>query len=154
VQPIGLPSALLRLVDHPLLDRLIRGRLWIGLIAFCLMSIVAMQVTLLRLNRGIGSDIQRAQTLSRENALLGAQISALGASERIQGLAAAHGMVQAPAGEVRYLGVGVGDAARASSSITPPRRRAASPLTTTTSTRATTIAPTAGPPTTAVVTGR
>ncbi|MGI8558015.1 MAG: hypothetical protein ACR2ND_06870 [Solirubrobacteraceae bacterium] len=99
----GVPPRVLALVDHSLLDRLIRGRIWIGLIGFALMSIVAMQVGMLKLNRGIAADIQRAQTLSRENSLIGAQVSALEASERIRGLAAQHGMVPAPAGAVRYL---------------------------------------------------
>ncbi len=99
----GVPPRVLALVDHSLLDRLIRGRIWIGLIGFALMSIVAMQVGMLKLNRGIAADFQRAQTLSRENSLIGAQVSALEASERIRALAAQHGMVPAPAGAVRYL---------------------------------------------------
>ncbi|GAC1434936.1 MAG: hypothetical protein NVSMB51_03240 [Solirubrobacteraceae bacterium] len=109
------------LIDHPMLDRMIRGRAWIALIAISLTVIVAMQVTLLKLNTGIGSQIQRAQLLSRTNALLGAQVSALEAADRIQGLAAQRGMVPAPAGDVRYLQVGRGDAPRAAAMIVAPK---------------------------------
>jgi hypothetical protein len=114
-----------RIVDHPLLDRLIRGRAWIGIVAFALISIVAMQVALLHLNTGIGAQLQRSALLQRENTLLAAQVSALGAAERVQGEATQLGMVYAPPGDVRYVTAGRGDAARAARAIVPPLRQAA-----------------------------
>jgi hypothetical protein len=109
-----------RIADHSLLDRLIRGRTWIGLVAFALIGIVAMQVALLRLNAGIGSSIQRATVLQRESSLLTAQVAGLSAAERIQTEAAKLGMVYPPPGDVRYLHASPGDAARAVASIVPP----------------------------------
>src|SRR5205814_889510 len=40
------------LPDHTIVDRLTRGRLWIGLIACLLLGLVGMQVALLKLNAG------------------------------------------------------------------------------------------------------
>jgi hypothetical protein len=42
---------------HRLLDRLISGRIWIGVIAFALIGIVTMQLGLLKLNAGIGRSL-------------------------------------------------------------------------------------------------
>lgn len=109
-----------RLIDHSLLDRLIRGRTWIGLIAFALIGIVTMQVALLKLNTGIGRAMERATVLQLENAQLAAQVSELARGDRITSLAAAQGMVYDPAGDVRYVTAGRGDAARAAAFLTAP----------------------------------
>jgi hypothetical protein len=109
-----------RVVDHSLLDRLIRGRAWIGLVAFALIGIVAMQVTLLKLNAGIGSSIDRATTLQRESSLLAAQVAQLGSAERVQAAATNAGMVYAPPSDVRYLHAHPGDAAHAATSFVAP----------------------------------
>jgi hypothetical protein len=126
-----------RVVDHSLLDRLIRGRAWIGLIAFALIGIVAMQVTLLKLNSGIGRSIQRATALQRETSLLAAQVAGLASAQRVQAEATKLGMVFAPPDDVRYLRVSKGDAARAVTSFVAP-------ATTATATTATGAAGTAG----------
>jgi hypothetical protein len=102
-----------QLVDHRLLDRLIRGRAWIGLVAFALIGIVAMQVALLKLNTGIGRSIERASTLQQQNTALEAQISTLASGDRVTTAAAAMGMVYPPAGDVGYLYATPGDAVRA-----------------------------------------
>jgi cell division protein FtsL len=118
--PAPFTQHLARVVDHSLLDRLIRGRAWIGLVAFALIGIVTMQVTLLRLNAGIGSSIERATTLQRETSLLAAQVAQLGSPQRVQAEATQLGMVYAPPGDVRYLHAAPGDASRAASSFVAP----------------------------------
>ena len=98
-----------------LMDRLVRGRVWIGVVAFCLIGLVATQVSLLKLNSGIGRAVQTASTLERSNASLRAEISRLSAGDRIQRLAAAQNMVMPAPSDVRYLRADVqrGDATRA-----------------------------------------
>jgi hypothetical protein len=115
--PAPFTAHVARVVDHSLLDRLIRGRAWIGLIAFALIGIVAMQVTLLKLNAGIGSSIDRAAALQRESSLLAAQVAGLSSAQRVQAEATQLGMVYAPPGDVRYLRASPGDAARAAASL-------------------------------------
>ncbi|HEY5197449.1 MAG TPA: hypothetical protein VIJ51_10535 [Solirubrobacteraceae bacterium] len=118
--PAPFTAHVARVVDHSLLDRLIRGRAWIGLIAFALIGIVAMQVTLLKLNAGIGSSIDRAAALQRESSLLAAQVAGLSSAERVQAEATQLGMVYAPPDDVRYLRASPGDAARAATSLVAP----------------------------------
>ena len=98
------------LPDHRLLDRLIRGRLWIGIIAFALVGLVFMQVSLLKLNAGIGRSVQDATSLERQNAGLQAQVSQLSAGDRIEAEGRRLGMVMAPAGDVRFLSASPRDA--------------------------------------------
>ncbi|MEY2517324.1 MAG: hypothetical protein QOJ89_4682 [bacterium] len=89
-----------------LMDRLVRSRVWIGIIAFGLIGIVAMQVSLLKLNSGIGRAVQTASTLERSNAGLRGDISRLSAGDRIQGLAEAEGLVMPAPADVGYLQAG------------------------------------------------
>jgi hypothetical protein len=98
-----LADALRALPDHPFLERLLRGRAWIALIALALGGIVAMQVSLLKLNSGIGRAVETSSTLERQNADLRATVSELSSEERIQREAAAMGLVMPAAGDVRYL---------------------------------------------------
>lgn len=112
--PRGLPSgaglangALRRLAalpDHRLLDRLLTGRTWIGFVACALIGIVFMQVSLLKINAGIGRSVERAATLERDNASLRADVSRMGSNERIQAEAEGLGMVIPAPGAVRFLG--------------------------------------------------
>src|SRR5439155_305969 len=88
-RPLGSPGwgrralrRLATLADHPLLDRLLTGRAWIGLIAFALIGIVFMQVSLLKLNAGIGRSVERASILDRYNAELRARSERDGHPER------------------------------------------------------------------------
>src|SRR5205809_2509395 len=53
-RPDGVLSAFGELLRHPLLERLVRGRWSIALIAFALIGIVTLQLGLLQLNAGIG----------------------------------------------------------------------------------------------------
>ncbi|MEA2265876.1 MAG: hypothetical protein QOE27_1459 [Solirubrobacteraceae bacterium] len=119
--PRGVTPPLHRVVDHPVLDRLIRGRTWIGIVGFALIGIVAMQVTLLKLNAGIGRSVERATQLTRENSLLTMQVSTLRAADLRQAGTTREGMVYPPPGDVRYLRAGRADPGRTAASIRPPR---------------------------------
>src|SRR5580765_4203364 len=55
------------LPERRVVDRLLRGRLCIWVIGVMLGGIVAMQVSLLRLNAGISRAVISAQTLERQN---------------------------------------------------------------------------------------
>ncbi len=69
---------------------LIRGRAWIGLVAFALIGIVTLQLGLLQLNSGIGRALEREARLQRENAALSIENSELASGEqgRVAGRAA------------------------------------------------------------------
>ena len=109
------------LPDHRLVDRALRGRVWIWLIGIALGGIVAMQVSLLKLNAGISRAVETSGTLERQNAELEASIARLSSSERIRAAAAKQGMVAPAAGEVSYVTVRPGrDPARAVVRMTPP----------------------------------
>src|SRR5918999_6480285 len=84
-------------------DGLLRGRVWIWLIGVLLGGIVAMQVSLLKLNAGISRAVTTAGTLERQNARLEAEIARLSSGERIRAAAADKGMVMPSAGAVAFL---------------------------------------------------
>ena len=84
-------------------DRLIRGRAWIGLVAFALIGIVTLQLGLLQLNSRIGRDLRRETVLQRENASLGIENAELAAAERIEALASRSGMRGTPESALRFL---------------------------------------------------
>lgn len=92
-----------RVSDSALLDRLVRGRLWIGLLGFALIGIVAMQLMVLKLNTGIGATLAREAALQRANAQLGIEAATGTGEGRIEPLAAATGMTFAPSGSVHFL---------------------------------------------------
>jgi len=100
--PARVIRALIALPDRAVVDRLTRGRSWIAVIGVGLIGIVAMQVSLLGMNAGIGRSVERSAELERRNGELRAEVSQLSAGERIQSKAAALGMVLPPAGQVRY----------------------------------------------------
>jgi hypothetical protein len=116
----------LRVPDARVLDRLIRGRLWIGLIAGALVMLVFMQVSLLKLNTGISADILTSQDLERQNAELRAGVSSLDSGQRIQDIAAARGMVMPDDGQLRFLTARPpGNGTRAAQTMTAPDPQAA-----------------------------
>jgi len=138
----------MRVGDARVLDRLVRGRAWIALMAIGLMGIVFMQVSLLKLNAGISRAVTAADTFDRQNSSLREDISKLDSGERIQAVAAKLGMVTPAAGDVHYLDGRGADGARAAASIKPPKPvtpSAAPPAATTAPTAATTT--TTPPPT-------
>jgi cell division protein FtsL len=85
------------------LDALLTGRIWIGLIGVLLAGIVFFNVDLLQMNREITQMADKATQIKRENARLRHDYARLASSERIQEAAAALGLVYPAAGEVRYL---------------------------------------------------
>jgi hypothetical protein len=110
-----------RIVDARFLDRLLRGRVWIALLALGLMGIVFIQVSMLRLNAGISRAVTSAETLHRQNATLRADLSKLDASERIADAAKSFGMIQPAAGSVRYLDARKASATAAVRGIRQPK---------------------------------
>ena len=100
LRAVGVAEAV---ATHRLLDRLIRGRVWIGVIAFALIGIVTMQLVLLKLNAGIGRSLVREALLQRENATLSAENSEDGAGEQVEAQAARDGMEPIPAGTLSFL---------------------------------------------------
>ncbi|MGI8731126.1 MAG: hypothetical protein ACR2LK_14280 [Solirubrobacteraceae bacterium] len=85
------------------MDRLVRSRIWIGVIAFALLGMVATQVSLLKLNTGISNAVQTASTLERSNAGLRREVSRLSSPERIRPKAEALGLVMPAPADIEYL---------------------------------------------------
>jgi hypothetical protein len=96
-------EALKRVSTHPMLDRLIRGQIWIALVAFALIGIVTLQLGLLKLNAGIGHALQRKASLQRENAALSIENSELAAGDVVESSAGRLGMEVVPVGALRFL---------------------------------------------------
>ncbi len=125
---LGLAAALGSVVQSRRLDRLIRGRAWIAIVAFALIGIVTLQLGLLKLNAGMGQSIVRAEALQRQNATLAIENSQLAAGSRVEALAARLGMVVVPSGTLRFLHAGTDvQAARAASALTAPSSTATAP---------------------------
>jgi hypothetical protein len=85
------------------LDRLIRGRIWIGVITFALIGIVTLQLLVLQLNASIGRSLVREAQLQRANAALSIEGSELAGGERVETQAALLGMQIVPEGSLRFL---------------------------------------------------
>jgi cell division protein FtsL len=114
-RPVRRAPAPARVLSRPgavVLDRLLAGRLWIGLVFVLLVGIVFFNVDLLRMNRDIALTAQKGETIKRENARLRGELARLGSSERIQEVAAERGLVLPAPGEVRYLRAHPGQDAR------------------------------------------
>lgn len=91
------------MLDHRLLDRLIRGRIWIGFVAFALIGIVATQLAQLPLSTAIGRTLAHEQLLTQQNSTLRLELSALSSTDRIEALASKLGMVPTAPGVIRFL---------------------------------------------------
>lgn len=90
------------LPDRAIVERMVRGRAWIAVVGTLLIGLVFMQVTLLGMNAGIGTAVERSAALDRANGELRANVSRLSAGERVQAIAADDGMVMPSAGQVQY----------------------------------------------------
>jgi cell division protein FtsL len=105
--PRRAPRAAPRKVALPLgarmLDAVLNGRIWIGLVGVLLAGIVFFNVDLLRMNREITHMADKAAQLKRENGRLRQDVAGLANSERIQQAAAELGLVLPAPAEVRYL---------------------------------------------------
>jgi hypothetical protein len=109
------------LFGHRALDRLIRGRIWIALIAFALIGIVTLQLLILQLNASIGRSLVREGQLQRANAALSIQDSELASGERVESEAARLGMELVPESSLRFLGSNPhADVARAAAALGTP----------------------------------
>jgi cell division protein FtsL len=134
------------LPDHRLVDRLIGGRVWIVLIGTLLAGIVTMQLTLLKLNAGIGRAVEQSTVLQQANAALAATDSQLSDPQRIVDLAQQQlGMVLPPQGSPRFIGVSSSDAGDALSNMRVPSQTAPAipAAATTTASAVTSTSPTA-----------
>jgi hypothetical protein len=118
--PATRASLLLRLIDHPWLERLVRGRAWIAIVATALLGIVAMQVALLRLGAQIGSETSAVNALTAQNETTQTELAVMEASHRLSRAAASLAMVYPAPGAVTYLQAYDGDAARAARTMTGP----------------------------------
>jgi hypothetical protein len=114
------PSAIVRLLDSPFLDRLIRGRVWIALVGFALLGVVAMQVAILRLGASIGESAIKIEQLSTSNQSAETEIARAEPGRDVGSEAASLGMVYPPAGNIVYLHFAAGAAAVAARSYTAP----------------------------------
>jgi hypothetical protein len=117
-------GALRALPEHRVIDRLLRSRAWIWALGALLGGIVAMQVSLLKLNSGISRAVETTTTLERQNAGLEQDIARLSRTDRIQTGAESLGMVLPAAGDVGYLSSGPDDASRAVRRMQPPSEEA------------------------------
>jgi hypothetical protein len=121
----GAFEKLSRLPDHRVVDRVLRSRGCIWLIGILLGGIVAMQVSLLRLNSGISRAVQTQSTLEKQNMALQSSIAELTSSDRVVNGAAQGQMIDPPAGQTRYLTARPdSDPARAARRYKPPSERA------------------------------
>lgn len=91
------------LPDHRLIDGLLRSQAWIWVIGIALGGIVAMQVSLLKLNSGIGRAVESSATLERQNAALELSVARLSSGQRLERTAVKAGMIMPAAGTVRYV---------------------------------------------------
>lgn len=91
------------LPDHPLLDRLVRGRAWIPLLGVMLVGIVAMQVELLKLNASTGRSIELIGSLQGRNDLLHAQVASASDPNRIERLASRTGMTMPGPASITFV---------------------------------------------------
>jgi hypothetical protein len=119
-RPAAASNLALRLIDHPWLERLVRGRAWIAIVATALLGIVAMQVALLRLGAQIGNETSALNALTQRNETTVAQIGEAEASHGRNTAAASLDMVYPAPGDVTYLALNPGDAARAARVMTVP----------------------------------
>jgi cell division protein FtsL len=91
------------LPDHSLTDRLVRGRAWIPILGVLLVGIVALQVSILRLNASMGRAIEQSTTLQTQNGELRAQVASLGSVARIEHVASGMGMVMSTPAQISFL---------------------------------------------------
>ena len=89
--------------DSHAVDRLVRGRVWIGLLCVLLIGLVGLNVSLLKLNAHNGRSAEVARDLRIENSKLRGTVARLGKSDRLQAEAAELGLVMPAPDSVTYL---------------------------------------------------
>jgi hypothetical protein len=100
-----------------LLDRLLRGRVWVIVLGFLLIGLVAINVSLLKLNAEAGRNADKVESLRIRNTQLRAKVSKLASAERLETAGRELGLGMPIAGRVRYLSVGPGDGRRAARAL-------------------------------------
>jgi hypothetical protein len=110
----------MRIGDARVLDRLVRGRAWIALVAVALIGVVFMQVSLLKLNAGISRAVTSADTLERQNATPARVDLRARVGDARRRVRRATGMVMPAAGDVHYIDARRADGRRAAAAIRPP----------------------------------
>ena len=109
------------LPDHSLLDRVVRGRLWIPLLGVLLVGIVAMQVEVLKFNASIGRSSVSSAQLQSENQVLRASVSRLSDAQRIESKAVDLGMSMPAATQPLFVSdAATGNLGRALANIHAP----------------------------------
>jgi hypothetical protein len=91
------------LQDSTLLERLVRGRGWILVLGALLFGLVALNVSLLKLNAAAGHNAERAKVLRIQNAKLRGKVSRLASGDRLRASAAELGLVMPEPKKVHYL---------------------------------------------------
>jgi cell division protein FtsL len=86
-----------------LIDRLLRGRLWVGFVGALLAGIVFLNVSLLQINQEIARTSAQATALDSQNSELRSRLSVFDSSERIQRLAEQRGMTMPAPDQYRYI---------------------------------------------------
>jgi cell division protein FtsL len=132
----------------PLVDRVLRGPVWVVMLGVLLAGIVFLNVSVLELNRGIARTDAKSAALERTNSGLRERVAKLDSGERIQELAAARGFVMPQPGEVTFVRPRRSDAKLAAQRITTPNDAMTSDPTATTQTGYTTPVEPAGGATT------
>jgi hypothetical protein len=100
------------LAESGLVHRLTRSRLWIGALAALLVGIVALNVLALSFNAAASRSGRQADALKREISILKGRLAEAGASsQRIEGRAAALGLIVPEPGSISYRSPKPGDAA-------------------------------------------
>jgi cell division protein FtsL len=105
------------LPDSRLLDRLLRGRAWIVLLGVLLIGLVAINVSLLKLNSEAGRNAEKVKALRIQNTQIRAKVSRLASAERLERAGRELGMSMAVAGRVRYLSIRPQDPRQAARAI-------------------------------------
>lgn len=126
--PRTVPRAV-RARGESVLDALLQGRAWIALVALLLAGIVFFNVDLLRLNRSIAVNSERAEAVSQESARLRRELARLHSSERVQRAALQRGLALPAPGDVRFRRARARDGARAVDNLRASRRPAPRGLT-------------------------
>lgn len=105
------------LPDSRVVDRLVRARLWVALLAILLFGLVAINVSMLKLNSESGRNAEAARTLGIRNTQLHAKVSRLASGERIQTAARALGFSLPTPDQIDYLNARGNDGKRAAKAL-------------------------------------
>jgi hypothetical protein len=89
--------------DSQAVDRLVRGRVWIGILGILLIGLVGLNVSLLKLNAAAGHNAERAKVLRIQNAKLRGKVSRLASGDRLRAAAADMGLVMPEPKKIHYL---------------------------------------------------